>query len=113
MFSRRRALDKGVYDCVHDKARTTIQPRSGCTPKPRIQDPSTTQNPGCAARPTDGSGTIWTEELIHYTTEEGESRDDMQNMGLIGPHTILVIDQMKDGHAFGIPVTVRKKQQAK
>ena len=58
----------------------------------------------------DGSGTIWTDEVVHYTIEDAESRNSMQNMDLIGPNTLLVIDSFRDGRTYGIPITVTKKK---
>jgi hypothetical protein len=56
----------------------------------------------------DGEGSIWSDELIHYSPGDGIHHADMQ---LIGPHTILVTDVVKEGgwKVEGVPITVRKK----
>ena len=66
----------------------------------------------------DGHGSVWSDQVVHF---EGESAPGepyhcgMQDMALIGPDTILVIDVIsRDGfpprecHAEGVPITVRK-----
>jgi hypothetical protein len=59
----------------------------------------------------DGSGTIWTDEVVYFNAgDQGQARDTMQNMDLIGPNTLLVLDLMRDGHVYGIPITVMKKK---
>ena len=66
----------------------------------------------------DGQGSVWSDQVVHFdgAYARGEPYHcGMQDMALIGPDTILVIDVVsKDGfpprqiHAEGVPITVRK-----
>lgn len=70
----------------------------------------------------DGAGAYWSDELIYF---QGTAKPDvpyhagMQDMAMIGPHTILVVDVVtKSGwpptsgwHAEGLPITIRKQKQ--
>ena len=62
----------------------------------------------------DGSGTIWTDEVTYYTSEQGHIyRGGMNDMDLIAPNTVMVatymvIDGEKQG--VGIPITVTRKE---
>jgi hypothetical protein len=59
----------------------------------------------------DGSGTIWTDEVVYFNAgDQEQARSTMQNMDLIGPNTLLVLDLMRDDHVYGIPITVTKKK---
>ena len=66
----------------------------------------------------DGQGSVWSEQVVHFdgAYARGEPYHcGMQDMALIAPDTILVIDVIsKEGfpprqiHAEGVPITVRK-----
>ena len=66
----------------------------------------------------DGQGSVWSDQVVHFDGAYASGQPyhcGMQDMALIGPDTILVIDVIsKDGfpprqiHAEGVPVTVRK-----
>ena len=64
----------------------------------------------------DGNGAFWSDQNVHYVPAGHESSDGahggMQDMALIGPNTILVVDVFRKGglHAQGVPITVTKKQ---
>ena len=62
----------------------------------------------------DGSGSFWSDEQVHYRPGSGPEHAGMQDMALIGPHTMLVIDIVRDGNwrARGIPITVVRKDAA-
>ena len=57
----------------------------------------------------DGNGAFWSDEHVHYRPGSGVEHAGMQDMALIGPHTILVADVVrKDGwRVEGVPITVR------
>ena len=70
----------------------------------------------------DGEGSVWTDEVViypHGPIKPGVPyHAGMQDMALIGPNTILVVDVVsKSGfpptggwHAEGVPITIRKKK---
>ena len=57
----------------------------------------------------DGNGAFWSDEHVYYRPGGGAEHAGMQDMALIGPHTILVTDVVrKDGwRVEGVPITVR------
>ena len=66
----------------------------------------------------DGQGSVWSDQVVHFDGAYASGQPyhcGMQDMALIGPDTILVIDVIsRDGfpprqvHAEGVPITVRK-----
>ena len=61
----------------------------------------------------DGNGSIWSDESRHYGSE-GNHHAGMQDMALIGPNTLLVIDIIKNGNGWrveGVPITVTKRNR--
>ena len=72
--------------------------------------------PAPPRRITFSHGAFWSDEQIYYLPEGHESSDGahagMQDMALIGPDTILVIDVFKKlgtWYAAGVPITVTKE----
>ena len=58
-----------------------------------------------------GEGGFWSNEHIHYRPGNGPRHAGMQDMALIGPNTILVVDVVLRGgwRVEGVPITVTKK----
>ena len=102
--------------CVEDKLITGIYPRLLMTGD-GVLAVLRCRPDGSVVFSPDGKGRMWTEEVVHYT---GVARQGtpyhagMQDMALIAPNTLLVIDVVsKSGfpptggwHAEGIPITV-------
>ena len=57
----------------------------------------------------DGNGAFWSDEHVYYRPGGGVEHAGMQDMALIGPHTILVADVVrKEGwRVEEVPITVR------
>ncbi|MEE3371485.1 MAG: SUMF1/EgtB/PvdO family nonheme iron enzyme [Planctomycetota bacterium] len=57
----------------------------------------------------DGNGAFWSDEHVYYRPGGDIQHAGMQDMALIGPHTILVTDVIRKGgwHVEGVPITVR------
>ena len=62
----------------------------------------------------DGSGTIWTDEVVYYTFEEANRYPgSMHDVALIAPNTVMVAAYTVSENGLrgvGIPITVKKKQ---
>ncbi len=66
----------------------------------------------------DGHGAFWSDEHVHYLPKGHEASDGahagMQDMALIGPDTILVVDlfnKLGSWYIAGVPVTVTKESR--
>ena len=58
-----------------------------------------------------GDGGFWSDEHIYYRPGNGPRHAGMQDMALIGPNTMLVVDVVHKGawRVEGVPITVTKK----
>ena len=63
----------------------------------------------------DGNGAFWSDEHIYYRPGKGPRHAGMQDMALMAPNTILVVDVIRKGgwHVEGVPITVRVKKKGK